>query len=56
VVIVEKNLGIIDQAIQESRAALARDPASLYLNEQLNYVLEKKIELLRSAAALPSRS
>jgi hypothetical protein len=56
VAIVEKNLGIIEQAIQESRSALARDPASLYLNEQLNYVLEKKIELLRAAAALPSRS
>jgi hypothetical protein len=56
VAIVERNLSIIDLAIQESRAALARDPASLFLNEQLNHALERKIELLRVAASMPSRS
>jgi hypothetical protein len=54
--VIERNLTIIDQAIRESRAALARDPASALLNEQLNHALEQKIELLRAAALLPIRS
>jgi hypothetical protein len=54
--VLERNLNIIDQAIRESRAALARDPASAFLNEQLNNVLEQKVELLRAAALLPVRS
>ncbi|MFN2563442.1 MAG: hypothetical protein ABR499_00350, partial [Gemmatimonadaceae bacterium] len=54
--VLERNLNIIDQAIRESRAALARDPASAFLNEQLSNVLEQKVELLRAAALLPARS
>lgn len=54
--VIERNLTIIDQAIRESRAALARDPASALLNEQLNYALEQKVELLRAAALLPIRT
>jgi hypothetical protein len=54
--VVERNLTIIDQAIRESRAALARDPASAFLNEQLNNALEQKVELMRAAALLPVRS
>jgi hypothetical protein len=54
--VIERNLTIIDQAIRESRAALARDPASAFLNEQLNKALEQKVELLRAAALLPVRS
>jgi hypothetical protein len=54
--VIERNLTIIDQAIRESRAALARDPASALLNEQLNTALEQKVELLRAAALLPVRS
>jgi hypothetical protein len=54
--VIERNLTIIDQAILESRAALARDPASAYLNEQLNNALERKVELLRAAVLLPVRS
>jgi hypothetical protein len=52
--ILEQNLRIIDQAIEQSRAALARDPASVFLDQQLNNALEKKIELLRTAALLPT--
>jgi hypothetical protein len=48
--------GIIDGAIRESRAALARDPASALLNEQLTNALEQKVELLRAAVLLPVRS
>jgi hypothetical protein len=54
--VIERNLTIIDRAIRESRAALARDPASALLNEQLNNALEQKVELLRAAALLPVRS
>jgi hypothetical protein len=52
--IIEKNLKIIDAAIQQSRAALARDPASRLLGEQLTHALDKKVELLRTAALLPA--
>jgi anti-sigma factor RsiW len=53
VAIIEKNLQIIDAAIGQSRAALARDPASRMLDQQLTHALDKKIELLRTAAMLP---
>jgi anti-sigma factor RsiW len=54
VAVVEQNLKIIDAAVRQSRAALARDPASGFLTDQLNHVLDKKIELLRTVALLPS--
>jgi anti-sigma factor RsiW len=54
VVIIERNLRIIDAAIEQSRAALAKDPASLLLSEQLTHALDKKVELLRTAALLPA--
>lgn len=54
IAIIEKNLQIIDAAIAQSRAALARDPASKLLGEQLTHALDKKVELLRTAALLPA--
>lgn len=53
VAIIERNLQIIDAAIEQSRAALARDPASHMLDQQLTHALDKKVELLRTAAMLP---
>jgi anti-sigma factor RsiW len=53
VAVIQKNLEIIDAAIAQSRAALARDPASRMLNQQLTHALDKKVELLRTAAMLP---
>ena len=53
VAVIQKNLEIIDTAIARSRAALARDPASRMLNQQLTHALDKKVELLRTAAMLP---
>lgn len=53
VAIIERNLQIIDAAIEQSRAALIRDPASRMLSQQLTHALDKKIELLRTAAMLP---
>jgi anti-sigma factor RsiW len=54
VAIIEKNLQIIDAAIEQSKAALRRDPASRMLSEQLNHALDNKVELLRTAAMLPA--
>jgi hypothetical protein len=53
VAIIERNLSIIDAAIAQSKAALAKDPASQLLGEQLTHALDKKVELLRTAAMLP---
>jgi Putative zinc-finger len=54
VAIIEKNLQIIDAAIEQSKAALSRDPASMLLSQQLTHALDKKVELLRTAAMLPA--
>ena len=54
--IIEANLKVIDDAIAQSKAALAQDPASRFLNNQLNSALDKKLELLRTAAMLPNRT
>ena len=56
VAVIEKNLKIIDAAIAQSRAALARDPNSGFLHNQLNDALNQKIALLRTVALLPART
>lgn len=56
VTVVEQSLKIIDAAVRQSRAALERDPKSGFLTDQLNHALDKKIELLRTVALLPSRT
>jgi hypothetical protein len=47
-----RNLGIIDAAIAQSRAALARDPHSQFLGDQLTRALGQKVELLRTVALM----
>jgi hypothetical protein len=54
--IIESNLKIIDRAIAESRAALAKDPRSPLLTNRLDNVLGSKVELLRTVAFLPTQS
>jgi len=56
VAIIERNLAVIDTAIAESKAAIVRDPASRFLIESLNQSLQTKVELMRTAAVLPSRT
>jgi len=56
VAVLEKNLKLIDQAIAESKAALAADPASTFLADQVGRAYDTKLELLRAAAMLPSRT
>jgi Putative zinc-finger len=54
--IIEHNLRIIDSAIAESRAALAKDPRSPLLTNRLDNVLGSKVDLLRTIAFLPTQS
>ena len=56
VAVLEQSIAVIDSAIAQSRAALAKDPASGFLVTRLNHSLEKKVELLRTAALLPART
>lgn len=54
--IIENSMRIIDSALVEARAALARDTASRFLIEQVDKTLEKKMELLRSVSLLAART
>jgi anti-sigma factor RsiW len=56
VAVLEQSIAVMDSAIAQSRAALIKDPASGFLASQLNRSLEKKVELLRTAALLPART
>jgi hypothetical protein len=56
IAILQNSLATINKAITEARAALLRDPASRFLNNQLNRALEQKLGLLRTAALLPART
>ncbi len=50
--VVESGLRVVDQAIAESRAALARDPDSAELAHLVAAAYERKIDLLRWAGRL----
>lgn len=52
--VIEKNLHVIDEAIRQSREALAKDPNSKLLNNQLDRTLAQKTGLLRAAVLLPA--
>ena len=52
--VLERNLQLIDDAIAESRAALAADPASQFLAQQFTRAYTSKLTLLRDAAQLPA--
>ncbi|MGH7712337.1 MAG: zf-HC2 domain-containing protein [Gemmatimonadaceae bacterium] len=54
--IIENSMRIIDSALVEARAALARDPASRFLTDQVDKTLQKKMELLRSVTLLAART
>lgn len=56
VMVIQRNLAVIDSAIAESRRALAADPHSAFLSDQLDRALDTKMELLRTAALLPART
>lgn len=54
--VLERNLGIIEQAIQDSQRALAQDPENDFLVEHLQRVYQRKVEYLREAARVAERS
>ncbi|HYT64820.1 MAG TPA: zf-HC2 domain-containing protein [Vicinamibacterales bacterium] len=49
---IEKNLGIIDQAIAENRIAVKSEPASVAARETLFEALRQKVSLLQDTIAL----
>lgn len=53
---IERNLGIIDQAIAESQAALRADPSNPEIPLLLSGIYRKKVELLQHAVQLQSRT
>ena len=54
--ILEQNLATIDAAIEQSRAALEKDPANAFLNNHLAEARQRKLALLRRATALTQGS
>jgi len=52
VLVIERNLAAIDEAIRQSQAALDADPANTYLNSHLADARRRKLDLLRQAALL----
>lgn len=54
VLIIERNLKAIDDAINEARTALNDDPANPYLNSHLADARRRKLDLLRHATTLAS--
>lgn len=54
VLVIERNLKAIDDAIQEARMALDNDPANPYLNSHLADARRRKLDLLRHATTLAS--
>ena len=52
--VLEQSLRVIDVAIAQARAALARDPNNPYLNGHLQQALDRKLDLLRQAVLLPA--
>ncbi|HXD23456.1 MAG TPA: hypothetical protein VN613_08855 [Gemmatimonadaceae bacterium] len=54
IAVLEKNLKLIDAAIAESKAALAKDPASAFLMDRLTRAYDTKLQLLSGVAAIPS--
>jgi anti-sigma factor RsiW len=50
--VVERNLAIIDRAIDEARGALAADPSNAYLNRHLADAMRRKLDLLRRTTSL----
>jgi hypothetical protein len=50
--ILERNLRAIDDAITEARRALEADPANTFLNSHLAGARQRKLQLLRQAAAM----
>ena len=56
IMVIERNLTVIDEAIQQARQALDADPANTFLNSHLADSRRRKLDLLRRATMIPSAS
>jgi len=56
VALLERNLGVIDAALRESREALARDPGNVELRGLFAAAARQKVELLRWATRVATSS
>jgi hypothetical protein len=54
VMVIERNLAAIDEAIRQARTALDADPANPFLNSHLADARRRKLDLLRRATTLNS--
>ena len=54
--VIKENLEIIDAAIEEINEALSHDPSSEFLNSYLARTLRRKVEVLKRASDLVSRT
>jgi hypothetical protein len=52
--VLERNLATIDSALAQARRAVAADSGNVYLNSHLAETMQRKLDLLRQAAALVS--
>lgn len=52
ILVVERNLAIIDQAIEQARLALEADPSSGFLNGYVAEAMRRKVDLLRQATRI----
>lgn len=50
--ILERNLNVVEQAIADSRQALAQDPGNEFLIDHLDRVYQRKLTYMRAAARL----
>ena len=51
-----QSLSVIDSAIAQARHALEQDPNNQYLNSHLQRALDRKLDILRHAATMPTVS
>ena len=54
--VLEKNLGVIERAIEDSRRALAQDPANEFLGAHLERAYQRKLSYLKDATEIASWS
>jgi anti-sigma factor RsiW len=52
--VLERNLALIDAAVEQARRAVAADPANAYLRSHLAATMRSKVDLLRKATSLAS--
>jgi hypothetical protein len=52
IAVIEKNLAIVESAVQEAAQALTKDPGNGYLRDHLDRTLQTKVDMLERATAI----